>query len=506
MLFSRWLQMINSGMPLLSNYKNSSAYQTGLQTLIDGLKGEEKRETPDYSGSREDFTTFKAVMWQRYIHAHHLNELDKLLMRVALYVESKGTHPDGIRNLIVSMPRRYSKTKTVGELFPPWYLGRNPEHRIMIGSYGASLVEKTSRKARNFIRSPRYQSIFGHSLASDSASVKSWELEGHEGGMDAVGIMGGATGKGWHILIIDDALKNREEAESEVIRDKVWTELEDSFFNGADVPYAARIIFATRWHPDDPIGRLLLREPEEWVNFKLPAIAGEDDVLGREPGTALWDFKHTIEQLRELERKIPQYSWSSMWQQEPTPGEGGFFKRVWFKTVNDTPEIVFAARYWDLAMSDKPTADFTVGLKMGLGTDGHYYILDVVRQRVDWGELVEFMAGVMLKDGPAVSQGVEKAGYMTRAVQDLNSDPRLHGYSVMGYEVDKAKHVRALPVQGKLQSGMISLLRAHWNDAYEDEMCAFTPKGAVHDDQVDATSGVWVMMDGQAMMDGYTSW
>jgi predicted phage terminase large subunit-like protein len=493
-------------MQLESNSKNSSAYLLGLQRLIDGLKGGDGDDTPDYRQAYEDFTDYKQLIHKRYRRALHLDKLDALLTRVALYVESKGTHPDGIRNLIVSMPRRYGKTLSVGILFPTWYLGRNPDHRVMMASYGASLVEKTSRKARNIIKSPRYQSIFGHALSADSASVSSWELDGHEGGMDAMGIMGGATGKGWHVLIVDDALKNREEAESETIRDKVWDELEDSFFNGADVPYAARIIFATRWHPDDPIGRLLLREPDDWVNFKLPAIAGDDDALGRVAGSALWDYKHTIEQLRELEIKIPPYSWSSLWQQEPTPGEGGFFKRAWFTVVSQPPEIVFAARYWDLAMSDKPTADFTVGLKIGLGVDGHYYILDVVRKRVDWGELVDFMAGVMLADGPAVSQGVEKAGYMTRAVGDLNADHRLHGYSVMGYEVDRAKHIRALPVQGKFQAGKIALVRAHWNDSYVDEMCAFTPKGAVHDDQVDATSGAWVMMDGQAMMEGYTSW
>ena len=95
-----------------------------------------------------------------------------------------------------------------------------------------------------------------------------------------------------------------------------------------------------------------------------------------------------------------------------------------------------------------------------------------------------------------------------RAVDELNSDPRLHGYSVMGYPVDKKKHIRALPVQGKLQSGKISLLHAHWNDAYIDEMCMFSPKekSNVHDDQVDATSGAWVMMDGMALDAGWTSW
>jgi predicted phage terminase large subunit-like protein len=478
----------------MMNLTTSSKRQTNKKRLAK----EEKVRRRAFNS----FTFYKRLMFRRYRRALHLDVLDSYLQRVSLYVESKGQHPDGIQNLIVSMPRRYGKTLTTGQMFPTWHLGRNPEHRVMLASYGASLVEKTSRKARNMIRSPRYRAVFGHSLSSDSQSVSSWELADHEGGMDAVGVMGGATGKGWHIFIGDDLLKNREEAESPTIREKVKAELQDSFFNGADVVYGARIIFATRWHPDDPIGWLLDTEGHKWVNLKLPAIAGEDDMLGRLPGEPLWEFKHNIEQLRELEATIPPYSWSSLWQQEPTPAEGGFFKREWLTPVSEAPEIVYRVRYWDLAMSDKATADFTVGVMIGQGVDGHYYILDVVRFRADWGIVPEKMAEVMLADGPTVSQGVEKAGYMTRAVGDLNADPRLHGYSVMGYAVDKQKHVRALPVQGKLSSGRLHLVRGHWNDAFINEFVSFRPKGAVHDDQVDATSGAWVMMDTQAAMWG----
>lgn len=451
-------------------------------------------------------------MYPRYQSAPHIDYLDWALMQVVHYVETDGKQ--GFQKLLVMMPPRHSKTFSAAELLPTWFIGRNPEWRVILTAYGATLAQRSSRRARNYCRSPRYKSLFDLELAKDSSAVDSWSLSGYEGGMDAMGILGGVTGKGAHLIIGDDLLKNRESAESETIREKIWDAWQADFLTRVNSPYAGQIMFATRWNIDDPPGRVLLKELKDWYVICLPAIAtedvhieyGEGHVYERKAGEALWQARYPLTFLKKQEEILGLYNFSSLYQQNPVPGEGGFFKREWFKTVSETPEIVFSARYWDLAMSDKPTADYTVGLKIGLGMDGHYYILDVVRERVDWGELVGFMADVMLKDGPAVSQGVEKAGYMTRAVSDLNADHRLHGFSVMGYDVDTKKHIRALPVQGKFQSNMISLVRAHWNDAYIDEMCAFTPKGAVHDDQVDATSGAWVMMDGQAMMEGYTSW
>lgn len=462
---------------------------------------------------QRDFSKYKQFVYRHYMHPPHLAMLDRYLMQVTRYAETRGAA--GIGRLIVEMPPRHGKSVTVSRLYPTWHLGRNPDHRVMLVGYGASLAEKHSRVARNMMMQDRYEAVFSKvdangvvyeriELATGSKSVQEWDIEDREGGASALGVGGAATGKGAHILLIDDPIKNREEAESEVIRDKIWDSYQDDLLTRLE-PGAAVVIVHTRWHQDDLIGRLLIQEPDDWVRLRLPAIAEADDALGRQPGEPLWAERYPLAYLQK-EEKRGLYRWSSLYQQNPVPGEGGFFKRDWFKTVSEPPNMVFASRYWDLAMSDKPTADYTVGLKIGLGTDGHYYILDVVRQRVDWGQLVGFMADVMLADGPAVSQGVEKAGYMTRAVSDLNADHRLHGYSVMGYDVDKKKHIRALPVQGKFQSGMISLVRTHWNESYIDELCAFTPKGAVHDDQVDATSGAWVMMDGQALMEGYTSW
>lgn len=454
----------------------------------------------------QDFTVYKRLLFKRYIQARHLEVLDWHLTEVERYFRTKGR--EGIQNLIVAMPRRYSKTLTVGQLFSSWFLGRHHEAQVMMTSYGSPLVEKTSRKARNLVASPAYQHIFDIELDQTSRSASDWSLANREGGMHAVGVMGGATGFGWSLAIFDDLIKNREEAESELMRDKTWDELQDSFFNGADYTYAVRVIVGTRWHPDGPIGRILKSERNKWVYLQMPAISLENDKIGRGVGESLWDYKHTIQQLRELEEHMSPYSWSSLWQQEPVPASGGFFQRSWFHITDNIPEIVYKVRYWDLAFSEKTTADFTVGLLLGQGTDGHYYILDVVRRRVDFGELVEFIAQVMIADGHEISQGIEDAFMQYRVVQDLNADPRLHGHSVMGQRVDKAKHIRAMAVQGRFQSNQIHLVLAHWNNTYIDEMTTFSikTKSNVHDDQVDATSGAWAMMDNAVTSEGWTSW
>jgi predicted phage terminase large subunit-like protein len=429
-------------------------------------------------------TDFKRQLYRRYLHGTHLDALDHLLTQVTRYVETRGR--EGIGRAIIEMPPRHGKTVTTSRLYPTWHLGRNPDHRIILVSYGATLAEKNSRYARNLIQSPRYTDLFPHvRLAKDSKAADAWDLDGYEGGMDAMGIGGGVTGKGSHVLIIDDPIKNREEAESETYREKVWDSFSDDLYTRLE-PGGAVVVMATRWHVDDLIGRLLRTEPEKWHRLNMPAI--DDD------GNALWAERFPIDVLRDIEATLGPYSWSALYQQNPTPAEGGIFKYAWFENrVSQPPEIVRAARFWDLAMSEKTTADYTVGWKMGQATDGHYYVLDVTRGQVEWGDLTEFMAQTILADGASVAQGIEEKGFMARAIQNLNADPRLHGYSVWGYPVDKDKVTRALPFAAKCAAGLIHMVNAHWTEAAIEELCSF-PHGA-NDDQVDAASGAWTMLD-----------
>jgi predicted phage terminase large subunit-like protein len=443
----------------------------------------------------ESLTVFKQHLYKLYQRADHLDLLDSRLEQVERYVQTGGK--EGIGRLIVEMPPRHGKTLTVSRLFPTWFLGRNPDKRVMLVSYGATLAHKNSRIARNLIKTEAYHAAFpGVELAEDSAAVDTWEIKGREGGCDAMGITGGATGKGAHVLIIDDPIKNRQEAESEVYRDRVWDAYLNDLYTRLE-PGGAIVVMMTRWHQDDLIGRLLRQgedeQAETWERLRMPAQAEENDQLGRARGMALWPWRYPVERLIRIHRAVGDYVWTALFQQRPVPAEGGLFKRAWFVPVVDVPAMQAVVRFWDLAMSAKTTADYTVGVKIGLGVDWHYYVLDVARRQLEWGDVTGFLADTMLTDGPEVLQGIEEAGYMSRAVQDLNADHRLRQYAIYGYPVDKDKVTRALPVAAKFAAAQISPVQAFWNRDYIEELCSF-PNGA-HDDQVDATSGAWSMLD-----------
>jgi predicted phage terminase large subunit-like protein len=257
-------------------------------------------------------------------------------------------------------------------------------------------------------------------------------------------------------------------------------------------PSGAIIVVMTRWHEDDLVGRLLKNEPDKWRVLSMPAISDE--------GVALWSERFPIDVLREIETTLGPYSFSALYQQRPTPAEGGIFKRAWLDSeahprAAHAPPVVATVRYWDLAMSEKTSADYTAGVKYAICEDGHRYVLDVVHRQIEWGDLTEFMALTMLEDGPTVGQGVEQKGFMSRAIQALNVDPRLHGYQVWGFPADKDKLTRALPAAAKCAAGVVHVLDRHWTDAFLDELCSF-PNGA-HDDQVDAFAGAEAMMGDQ---------
>lgn len=441
------------------------------------------REAVANEQARRDFTTFKRRIYKRYMHAPHLTLIDQALTDAMRYVETQGAAGHGFQ--MINMPPRHGKTMTVSRLFPPYAIGCNPDWRIILASYGATLAQKNSRAARNIVASPAYQSIFsGVTLAQDSKSVDAWDIAGHEGGLDAMGVGGGVTGKGGQIIIIDDPVKSREEAESETYREKAWDWYTDDLYTRRE-PGGAIILIMTRWHQDDIAGRLLKTEPDKWRLINLPAI---DD-----SGRALWPERYPLPALHDIERTLGPYSWSALYQQNPVPAEGGIFKRAWFEPrASQPPEIVRAVRYWDLAMSEKTTADYTAGVKLGMGVDGHVYVLDVARGQIEWGDVVPFIADTMLRDGTDVAQGIEEKGYMSRAVQELNLDGRLRGFQVWGYPADKDKVTRALPFAAKCAASTVHVVNAHWADAWIEEVCSFP--NAAHDDQVDAASGAWGML------------
>lgn len=438
--------------------------------------------------ARRQFSAFKAQVYRKYQHAPHLGLIDRALSDAVRYVQTKGV--EGQARTLINMPPRHGKTMTASRLFPPWVIGNHPDWRIIMASYAANLSTKNSRAARNLISSRAYQQIFPQiQLAQDSKAADAWDVQGHEGGIDAMGVGGGLTGKGAQIILIDDPVKNREGAESDTQRDKIWDWYRDDLYTRLE-PHGALVIIMTRWHMDDLAGRLLKAEPHLWRVLSLPAI--------NEAGAALWPERYDLQALRETERTLGPYSWSALYQQTPTPSEGGLFKRAWFQVVHSMPQIARAVRYWDLAMSSKTSADFTCGVKVGFGADGHHYVLDVVRKRAEWEDVLSLLAETAIADGPEVMVGIEEQAYMSRAVQALVNDGRLQHTPIYGYPKTKDKVTNALAVGARLAAGGMHLSAAHWNDAFIDELCSF-PR-AEHDDQVDALAGAWEMIVAQEQL------
>jgi len=449
--------------------------------------------------ARSNLTTFKQILFRRYQRAPHLDLLDRVLMQVTRYVETNGKH--GIGRLVIEMPPRHGKTVTTSRLYPAWHLGRNPNHRVMLVSYGATLSDKNSRTARNLITSPYYQAIFPEvQLAPDSRAVDSWNLADADGGVDALGIGGGATGKGAHILVIDDPIKSRAEAESITYREGNWDAFTSDLYTRLE-PSGAIILMATRWHADDLTGRALQMSDEGWKRLRLPALAEDNDPLGREYGAALWPDRFSREGLERVRTAIGAYDFAALYQQSPLPSGGGLFDATKIEVVDYVPECKQVVRFYDLAVTAKKTSDYTVGLKLGITADERPVILDVYRAQRELPDVQEAIVQNAQIDGVEVQFRLEaeKAGIVQ--LQFLHRDQRLRAYTFDAKAPEGDKYTRAAPVAARVNAGRAMMVKAAWNRAFLDELAVF-PQGE-HDDQVDALSGAYDMLSNGIVDWGY---
>lgn len=351
-------------------------------------------------------------------------------------------------------------------------------------SYGATLAEKNSRFARNLISSPRYVELYPEiRLSRDSKAADAWDLEGFEGGVDAMGIGGAVTGKGAHILIIDDPIKNREEAESETYREKVWDSFSDDLYTRLE-PGGAVIIMMTRWHVDDLIGRVLESDPLKWHRLNLPAI--------NDAGEALWSDRFPIEALRDIEKTLGSYSFNALYQQSPTLRDGNMFKREWFPIVDAVPVGVRRCRYWDKGGTDDGGA-YTAGVLVALHPNGQIFIEDVVRGQWSAGKREAVIKQTAMLDKTRLREGER---YQIQVEQEPGSGGKesaqstianLQGFSVYADRPTGDKDTRLEPFAAQAEAGNVRLLRGTWNHDYLEELIAI-PNGKYRD-QGDATSG-----------------
>jgi len=425
--------------------------------------------------ARERLIPFACVTLPGYRPAPHLARLAEALEAV-----ERGE----IRRLMVWMPPRHGKSELASIRFPAWYLGRNPDRRVVLAAYGADLAQRFSRFVRATIEGPQFRCVFpGIGLCPDSRAVDSWDIAGRRGGLKAAGVGGPLTGHGANLLIIDDPLKNREEADSQTIRQAVWDWYTSTAYTRLE-ENGAIVLIQTRWHEDDLSGRLLAAQgtdarADEWTIVHMPAIDGN--------GRPLWPERYPLEELERIRANVGPRDWEALYQGRPAPPEGSVFRLADVRIEDRAPAHLRLARGWDLAASSRTTADWTVGALCGIDGENRLWVLDVYRRRQSWPETVRDMAALAQLE-PGTVWAIERAGFQLAAVQQLRADPRFNAMAIRGIEADRDKVARALAWSGR----PIHLVRASWNQEFIAELVAF-PQGQ-HDDQVDAVSTAWAAL------------
>lgn len=425
--------------------------------------------------------------------ARHLQIISQALVRASSVGGSR---------IILAVPPRHGKSELVSRYFPAWFLGVFPHRRVILASYEADFAASWGRKARTILE--EHGDMFGVRVSSESSAANRWDIAGHDGGMITAGVGGPITGKGADLLLIDDPVKNFEEAHSETMRERNWQWWTSTAYTRLE-PNASAIIIQTRWHEEDLAGRVMRETPHEnWQEIRFPAIAEIDDPLGRLPGAALWPERYDEKRLAIIKQTLGSYQWSALYQGRPTPPEGEMFKRSWFAIVDAVPADADYCRAWDKA-GTAGGGDFTVGVLMARDKDGFWYVVHVER-----GQWSSFERNRIIKQTTEIDAAQYGRRYTVVVEQEPGSGGKesaeftvkqLAGHTVKIERVTGEKISRAGPFAAQAEAGNVRIVRGGWNRVYLDELTSF-PNG-VHDDQVDGSSGAFNQI---ALVRRLTAW
>jgi predicted phage terminase large subunit-like protein len=380
---------------------------------------------------------------------------------------------------MIFMPPRHGKSEQATIHYPAYRLLVDQTQRIIVGAYNHSLACTFSRQTRRLV------SRFGFQFANDSNKQNQWSSV-HGGGLYAVGVGSGVTGYGADLVVIDDPVKSRQEAESPTYRARVLDWYQNDLYTRLH-PGAAIVLIMTRWHSLDLAGQLLEEANnggERWDVVSLPAIAEEGDTLGREPGAALWPDRYNVQDFDRIKKAIGSYAFSSLYQQRPSPRSGGFFRHDWLPISDGGNSSGLACRAYDTAATPG-AGDYTAGVRMQRIGD-RYRITHVVRGQWSPAQRRTIQRQTAEIDGLQtivhLAQDPGAAG-----VDQVEQDKiNLAGFATVSARPTGSKEVRAMPFAAACEAGLVELERGDWNRAFIDELCSF-PTGQ-HDDQVDAAA------------------
>lgn len=395
--------------------------------------------------------------------------------------------------LMLFMPPRHGKSQIVSRRFLPWHLANNPTHEIILATYGQDLSNDLSRDARNSLDHPLAKLAWPNlELDPSRDAVEQWRLQ-QGGGLSAAGVGGPITGRGAHILAIDDAVKGAKEAESPVYREGQVAWYKANALTRL-APGGGILLTMTRWHEEDLAGAILAdAEPGEWEVVVYPAIAHEQEYLAdgrpfRGPGEALHPERYPLAYLQQLEAKLGPYFFSALYDQRPTPAKGTMIQREWLEhTYTEPPARARVFLSIDTAMSDAETADYSVVMVAAqLGSD--VYLLDVWRGQVLTPELEEVVRALVETHRPNAVLIEDKAAGES-LIAYLRKPGRGGSVPIVRVEPVGNKRIRMAAEVGWLRAGQVKLpaSQPRWMADFRRELLSF-PKSGVNDDQVDALS------------------
>ena len=398
-----------------------------------------------------------------------------------------------IDRLMVLMPPGSAKSTYASILYPAWWFTQHPVSSVIATSHTTSLAEHFGRQARELVR--ENGSRLGYALHGGKQAAGHWQTS-NKGEYFAAGMRGPLTGHRADLVVIDDPIKSHAEADSPVLRERIWNWYRSDLMTRLK-PKGRIVLIMTRWHEDDLAGRLLALNAAEWRVIRLPALAEEHDALGRAPGAALWpDWEDQAALLRKRDT-VGERTWSALFQQSPRPIQGSLFKTGCIDILDMPP--TFSAgqvvRAWDLAATVATgvnDADWTVGVKLGRDDSGRYIVLDVVRLRGSPHEVEDAIAEAARIDGRSIIIGLPEDPGQAGKSQVTYLTSRLAGHRIAASRETGAKVTRAGPVASQVEARNVAMVRANWNHAFVEELRDF-PFGR-KDDQVDALSHAFRML------------
>jgi len=417
--------------------------------------------------------------------AHHL------LLIEALEALTAGS----VDRLMVLMPPGSAKSTYASVLFPAWWFVRHPASNVIAAAHTADLAAHFGRRTRNLME--EHAERLGYALAEDARAADNFRTS--DGGTYyATGVHGHVVGRRADLVLIDDPVRSQAEADSRGMREHLWNWFRSDLTTRLK-PGGRIVLVMTRWHEDDLGGRLL-ESGEAWRCLRLPALAEDDDPLGRAPGAALWPEWEDASALARKRAAVGERSWAALYQQRPRPLTGTLFKTVQIATLEAAPATIAASvRAWDLAATGAEHAadpDWTVGLKLAREPGGRFVVLDVVRLRGGPHDVEAAITHTAQQDGRATPVALPQDPGQAGRAQVLYLTRRLAGFHVVASPESGAKQTRAMPVASQIDAGNLAIVRGAWNGALLEELRDF-PHGR-KDDQVDALSRAFAELTGGA--------